>query len=120
MKLITGYVAMLAVQLLLVHAAIADETSLEQSALDFQSSRFKAMVDADIDTLEVFLADELTYSHTTGWAETKSDFLQTADFWHSNRSRCPTSQSCSIRNLVILKRSYWFLNSIQAGNPADS
>jgi hypothetical protein len=77
MKLITGYVAMLAVQLLLVHAAIADETSLEQSALDFQSSRFKAMVDADIDTLEVFLADELTYSHTTGWAETKSDFLQT-------------------------------------------
>jgi ketosteroid isomerase-like protein len=77
MKLIPGLVAMLVVQLLLVHAAVADETSSEQSAKAFQSLRFKAMVDADIDTLEGFLADDLTYSHTTGWTESKSEFLQT-------------------------------------------
>jgi ketosteroid isomerase-like protein len=56
-----------------------DQESAEQSALEFQSARLKAMIDADIDTLERYLADDLTYSHTTGWTETKSEFLSTVE-----------------------------------------
>ena len=37
------------------------------------------MIDADIDALESYLADDLTYSHTTGWTETKSEFLSTVE-----------------------------------------
>jgi ketosteroid isomerase-like protein len=62
---------------MLGQTAIADESSVEQSALAFQSARFKAMVEADIETLDAYLADDLTYSHTTGWMETKVEFLST-------------------------------------------
>ena len=55
------------------------QDAARQSALDFQSARLKAMIDADIDALEKYLADDLTYSHTTGWTETKSEFLSTVE-----------------------------------------
>ena len=77
MKSIPGFFAVFAAQIFLGCVAVADDASVEQSALEFQSSRFKAMVDADIDLLETYLADDLTYSHTTGWTETKTEFLRT-------------------------------------------
>ena len=59
--------------------AISVDAATERSALEFQAARFQAMVDADIENLEKFLADDLTYSHTTGWIETKSEFLSTVE-----------------------------------------
>lgn len=53
--------------------------SAKQSVLGFQSARLKAMIDADIDALERYLADDLTYSHSTGRTETKSEFLSTIE-----------------------------------------
>lgn len=79
MKSILGCVAMLTALFMFNHAAIADDKPVELSALEFQSSRFKAMIDADIETLAGFLADDLTYAHTTGWTETKSGFLATVE-----------------------------------------
>ena len=79
MKSILVYVSLFTAQLMLGDAAIADQESVAQSASEFQVSRFKAMVDADIEALEEFLADELTYAHTTGWTETKSEFLSTVE-----------------------------------------
>ena len=79
MKSILGYAAILTAQLMFGDPALAEDDSVEHSALAFQSSRFQAMVDADIETLEVFLAEDLTYSHTTGWTESKSEFLLTVE-----------------------------------------
>ena len=59
--------------------AVSDDAGTEQSALEFQSARFKAMIEEDMETLADFLADDLTYSHTTGWTETKSEFLSTVE-----------------------------------------
>lgn len=66
-------------QFMVVNGAIADDTTIEQSALDFQVARFKAMIDADMESLEGFLANDLTYTHTTGWIETKSEFMSTVE-----------------------------------------
>jgi ketosteroid isomerase-like protein len=71
------YAAIILAHFMFVQDAVPDDATTEQSALEFQSARFKAMVDEDIETLERFLADDLTYSHTTGWTETKSEFLST-------------------------------------------
>ena len=79
MKSILGFFVIFAAQIIVGCAAVADDATVEQSALEFQLSRFKAMVDADIGLLETYLADDLTYSHTTGWTETKSEFLRTVE-----------------------------------------
>jgi len=79
MKLITGCAFILMAQFMAMQDAIADDASTGQSALEFQSARFRAMVDVDMERLEEFLADDLSYSHTTGWTETKSEFLSTVE-----------------------------------------
>lgn len=66
-------------QILMVEHVNSDDVATAQSALEFQSTRFNAMVEEDIESLEQFLADDLTYSHTTGWTETKSEFLATVE-----------------------------------------
>lgn len=63
--------------LVVVQNANSGDAAASQSAEDFQIARFKAMVDEDIQSLERYLADDLTYSHTTGLSETKSEFLAT-------------------------------------------
>ena len=79
MKSVLSYAAILMAHFMLAQGAVADDAVSEQGALEFQSARFRAMIDADIDTLKEFLADELTYSHTTGWTETKTEFLSTVE-----------------------------------------
>lgn len=66
-------------QILFVEHAFSNDAATAQSALEFQSARFKAMVEEDMESLEQFLADDLTYSHTTGWTESKSEFLSTVE-----------------------------------------
>jgi len=48
-----------------------------QQVLKAQSTRFSAMIGADVERLKSLLADDLTYTHTTGWTQTKSEFLET-------------------------------------------
>lgn len=69
----------LAAQFLFVPTAPAEFGPDQQSALDAQAARLKATIDADIETLETYLADDLTYSHNTGWVETKSEYLATVE-----------------------------------------
>ncbi|MFQ5983165.1 MAG: nuclear transport factor 2 family protein [Woeseiaceae bacterium] len=47
----------------------------EDEVLQVQASRFQAMTEANIEALRVILADELTYTHTTGSVDTKAEFL---------------------------------------------
>lgn len=47
----------------------------ERQVLDAERRRIAAMVQGDTDTLNAVLANELTYTHTTGRTDTKSDFI---------------------------------------------
>lgn len=79
MRYIIAFAVIFLTPFLLTEYAYSEDVSVEQSALAFQSARFKAMVEEDMDNLAEFLADDLTYSHTTGWTETKSEFLSTVE-----------------------------------------
>lgn len=46
-----------------------------RSVADTQSRRFQAMVDADAETLDALLADDLVYIHTTGAIDTKASLI---------------------------------------------
>lgn len=64
------------------HIAVAQNDNIDtvkQQVLATQSSRFSAMINAETDELKKLLANELSYSHTTGWVETKSEFLLTIE-----------------------------------------
>ena len=50
-----------------------------QRAVDAQAARFSAMISEDVIGLSELLAEDLNYSHTSGWAETKSGFLSTIE-----------------------------------------
>ena len=40
-----------------------------------EARRFKAMVDADVATLDVLLAADMSYSHSNGLSQTKTEFI---------------------------------------------
>ncbi len=50
-------------------------TVVEREVLETQTRRFQAMMDVDIEELDVILSDDLTYTHTSGDIETKVEFL---------------------------------------------
>ena len=52
-----------------------DSGSPERDVLQVQARRFQAMMDVDVEELDAILADDLTYTHTTGQKETKDEFL---------------------------------------------
>ena len=66
MKSTYAFAIALLVHLILAQSAFPGETSIEQSAREFQLARFKAMIEEDTETLDDFLADDLTYTHTNG------------------------------------------------------
>jgi hypothetical protein len=75
MKSIFACSVVVLAQLALSQDAMPNDGFAEQSALEFQAARFKAMIEEDVESLQGFLADDLIYSHTTGLKETKLEFL---------------------------------------------
>jgi hypothetical protein len=53
-------------------ARAADE---RQAVLDAQDRRWKATVDADVDTLGRMTTDDMTYTHSSAKVDTKASFL---------------------------------------------
>ena len=51
-------------------------TELTDLANRLEDSRVKAMVDADIKTLDDILSNELYYGHTSGYIDNKASFLE--------------------------------------------
>jgi len=51
-------------------------TNVEHEVIQVENRRFQAMMDADTDSLEPILADELTYTHTSGVLDTKESFIR--------------------------------------------
>ncbi len=56
-----------------------DPGNMEQQVINAQTARFSAMIQADGEKLDKLLSDDLSYSHTTGWTETKAEFLSTVN-----------------------------------------
>ncbi|MDH3619891.1 MAG: DUF2007 domain-containing protein [Gammaproteobacteria bacterium] len=54
-------------------------SSSGQTPIDAQTARLRATIDEDIETLARYLSDDLTYSHNTGWIETKAEYLATVE-----------------------------------------
>ncbi len=57
-----------------------EEAGLEGEILAAERRRFGAMIERDLDALDGLLAEDLTYTHTSGKAETKAEFLATLEF----------------------------------------
>lgn len=51
------------------------DAAVEREVLETQAHRFQAMIDVDLEALENILSGDLTYTHTSGWMETKGEFL---------------------------------------------
>jgi ketosteroid isomerase-like protein len=52
-----------------------ESTAIAPEVLQAQSRRFQATIDVDIETLGDLLADDLSYTHSTGQIDTKAEFL---------------------------------------------
>ncbi len=50
-----------------------DET--EKEIRQLENHRLQAMIQADTSALDSILADDLTYTHTNGWVDTKEQFI---------------------------------------------
>jgi hypothetical protein len=48
----------------------------EKAVLAAEDRRYRAMIDADLDALDELCADELSYAHSSGARDTKSEYLE--------------------------------------------
>lgn len=66
-----------AVFLLLIAGCVSFGPDAGRAVEDIEDRRFAAMVAADTNALAPLLGDDLTYIHSSGQRETKSEFLET-------------------------------------------
>lgn len=62
--------------LLLLLPALAAAQDARQDILAADARRFAAMIQGDLAALEGLLAEDLTYTHSTGQVETRAQFLE--------------------------------------------
>jgi len=74
MKRIAAVLGFTVALCLLENAALAKSPS-SAKVQDLEMRRYKAMVDGDVATLDTIFADDLTYSHSNGWTQTKAEFI---------------------------------------------
>jgi Domain of unknown function (DUF4440) len=51
-------------------------SGVESAILALDARRFKAMAEADLAALDRILGDDLTYTHTSGWTQSKSELME--------------------------------------------
>jgi ketosteroid isomerase-like protein len=49
--------------------------TLEAEIRNLEARRFRALTEADVQTLERLLSDDLIYTHASGWRQTKAELL---------------------------------------------
>ena len=70
-------IAATAVLLALAGAGLRAQPTSEQAVRLVEDRRIKAMIDDDFATLEAVLADDLTYTHSSGVVDTKASYIET-------------------------------------------
>lgn len=48
----------------------------ERAVLDLEDRRYRAMIDADLDTMDRLCAEELSYAHSSGVRDTKQEYFE--------------------------------------------
>jgi ketosteroid isomerase-like protein len=56
-------------------AAAAKVSKTEKIIQDLEARRFKAIVDVDLAALDALLAPDMSYSHSSGLTQTKTEFI---------------------------------------------
>jgi ketosteroid isomerase-like protein len=51
------------------------QDNIESEIRNLQARRFRALTEADVPALEHLLADDLIYTHASGWRQNKAEFL---------------------------------------------
>lgn len=89
-----------------------------QRAIDAQASRFSAMISEDVVALGELLAEDLSYSHTTGWTETKSGFLSTIETKTIDYvGILPSNISCRLHNKTAIITGESAMSLLVQGDP---
>jgi ketosteroid isomerase-like protein len=57
-------------------AATPVMSGAEAAVLDAESQRFRAQVEKDVATLNALLADDVSYTHSTGTRQTKAEYIK--------------------------------------------
>ena len=52
------------------------QTKEEKEILDLSTRKFRWMVEAKLDSLDWLLDERLSYIHSSGWTQTKKEFLE--------------------------------------------
>ena len=64
---------------------------IENHILELEGKRFQAMIEVDTVILDSILADELTYTHTNGWLQTKEELMSTLESGELNYTSAITN-----------------------------
>ena len=48
----------------------------ERAVLDLEDRRYQAMIDADLETMDRLIADEVSYAHSSGVRDTKAEYFE--------------------------------------------
>lgn len=79
------------------------ETDLEQTILGLETKRIAAMVARDLETLGPMLADDVSYSHSSGRTDTKASFLELVRSGHYLSVEFPERQVIPCGTAVIVR-----------------
>lgn len=77
--------------------------SIEQTILSLEAKRIAAMVRRDISALAPVLADDLSYSHSSGRTDTKASFLELVRSGHYLDVNFPEREVVSCGDAAIVR-----------------
>ncbi len=79
------------------------DAGVEHAILDLETKRIAAMVSKDLTTLAAMLADDLSYSHSSGRTDTKASFLDLVRSGHYLGVDFPEREVVSCDDAVIVR-----------------
>ena len=60
------------------------DLEVENQIKQLEKERFRAMIEVDTASLKVILAENLTYTHTSGWIQNKKDLMSSLELKELN------------------------------------
>jgi hypothetical protein len=82
---------------------VSVDAGVEHAVLDLEARRIAAMVSRDLTVLAPMLADDLSYSHSSGRTDTKASFLELVRSGHYLSVDFPERDVVSCGDAVIVR-----------------
>ncbi len=86
------YLAVLGQLLVCCQLSGQDRSSTTNQILLLEQERFKAMIEVDTTSLDTILSDDLTYTHTSGWTQSKAELMVSLTSGQLNYQSAITSE----------------------------